>query len=137
MGTYILRRSSHISEKRFKGEVMRKGFTMVEVIFAIVIIGILSDVAIPRLSATRDDAINSRDCKNTAVCITDLVAEYTAKGTATKDNSKACRSVESSSKNDIVVNVNMSKKIITVNGLPEQCSNLGESLYFGGSRISY
>ncbi len=35
---------------------MKKAFTMIELIFIIVIIGILASVALPRLSATRDDA---------------------------------------------------------------------------------
>lgn len=35
---------------------MRKAFTMVELIFVIVIIGILSAIAIPKFAATRDDA---------------------------------------------------------------------------------
>jgi general secretion pathway protein G len=35
---------------------MKKAFTMVELIFAIVVIGILASVAVPRLAATRDDA---------------------------------------------------------------------------------
>lgn len=34
----------------------KKAFTMIELIFAIIIIGILASVAIPRLAATRDDA---------------------------------------------------------------------------------
>jgi general secretion pathway protein G len=35
---------------------MKKAFTMVELVFAIVIIGILASVAVPKLAATRDDA---------------------------------------------------------------------------------
>jgi len=35
----------------------RKAFTMLELTFVIVIIGILSAVAIPKLAATRDDAV--------------------------------------------------------------------------------
>ena len=34
----------------------RKAFTMVELVFVIVVVGILSAVAIPKLAATRDDA---------------------------------------------------------------------------------
>jgi general secretion pathway protein G len=35
---------------------MKKAFTMIELIFVIVIIGILAGVAIPKLAASRDDA---------------------------------------------------------------------------------
>jgi len=35
----------------------RQAFTMVELVFVIVIIGILSAIAIPKLAATRDDAL--------------------------------------------------------------------------------
>ena len=35
---------------------MKKAFTMIELIFVIVIIGILASIAIPKLVATRDDA---------------------------------------------------------------------------------
>ncbi len=35
---------------------MKKAFTMVELVFVIVVIGILSAIAIPKFAATRDDA---------------------------------------------------------------------------------
>ena len=38
----------------------RKAFTLVELVFVIVVIGILSAVAIPKLAATRDDAVISK-----------------------------------------------------------------------------
>ena len=36
---------------------MKKSFTMIELVFVIIILGILAAVAIPKLFATRDDAI--------------------------------------------------------------------------------
>ena len=38
----------------------RKAFTMIELVFVIVVLGILAAVAIPKFSATRDDAIEAR-----------------------------------------------------------------------------
>ena len=39
---------------------MKKAFTMIELVFVIVVIGILSMIAIPKFSATRDDATVTR-----------------------------------------------------------------------------
>jgi len=43
-----------------KGEDVRKAFTMVELVFVIVVIGILAGIAIPKFAATREDAYVSR-----------------------------------------------------------------------------
>ena len=114
----------------------QKAFTMVELVFVIVIIGILAAVAIPRLAATRDDAIDATDCKNVAICITDMAAEYTAKMTANKSNSLGCSRAEASTKNSISIDVNTNDKNITVSGAPSRCNHLNATVKFGGSRVS-
>ncbi|MCI7363153.1 MAG: type II secretion system GspH family protein [Campylobacter sp.] len=60
---------------------MKKGFTMIELIFVIVILGILASVAIPRLAATREDAEISAAVANLRTLVSDVTAYYTAKGT--------------------------------------------------------
>ncbi len=53
---------------------------MIELIFVIVIIGILSAVAIPKLSATRDDAKISSIIATAKIVISNSKSFYTAKG---------------------------------------------------------
>nr|WP_321318132.1 type II secretion system protein [uncultured Campylobacter sp.] len=60
---------------------MKKGFTMIELIFVIVILGILASVAIPRLAATREDAEISTAVANLRTLVSDISAYYVAKGT--------------------------------------------------------
>ncbi|WP_345993446.1 prepilin-type N-terminal cleavage/methylation domain-containing protein [Sulfurimonas sp. HSL-1716] len=59
----------------------RAGFTMIELIFVIVILGILAAVAIPKLAATRTDAQVSKMAANVATLVTDLGSYWTSKGT--------------------------------------------------------
>lgn len=40
-----------------RSKEMRRGFTMIELVFVIVVIGILSAIAIPKFAITRNDAI--------------------------------------------------------------------------------
>ena len=59
---------------------MRAGFTMIELIFVIVIIGVLAAIAMNKLSATRDDAAISKVIANAKTITNDAKAFYTAQG---------------------------------------------------------
>jgi len=59
---------------------MKKAFTMIELIFVIVIIGVLAAIAIPKLSATRDDAKISSTLANLKLLKFDCVSFYSARG---------------------------------------------------------
>ena len=53
---------------------------MIELIFVIVILGILAAVAIPRLAATRDDAQISKSLSELSTVMQDITSYYTSKG---------------------------------------------------------
>lgn len=54
---------------------MKKAFTMLELIFVIVVIGILSAIAIPKFAATRDDAVVSKARSTVAALRSALATE--------------------------------------------------------------
>ena len=59
---------------------MKKGFTMIELIFVIVILGILASVAVPRLAGTKADAEESAAVANLRTLVSDLNTYYVATG---------------------------------------------------------
>ena len=59
---------------------MKKAFTMIELIFVIVILGILASVAIPRLAGTRTDAEIAATVANLRTLLSDLNSYYVVKG---------------------------------------------------------
>ena len=59
---------------------MKKSFTMIELIFVIVILGILAAVAIPKLAATRDDANTAKLTTQATDAMKEIISYYTGRG---------------------------------------------------------
>lgn len=58
----------------------RAGFTMIELVFVIMIIGILSAVAVPKLLSTRSDATSSTCVREVSLFLNGITLTYTRVG---------------------------------------------------------
>lgn len=72
---------------------MRSAFTMIELIFVMVVLGILTALALPKLAATRADAKASALAYSIAIASTDIVSYVVARGPVEDDLSLMSSSI--------------------------------------------
>ncbi len=129
---------------------------MIELIFVIVILGILAAVAIPKLTATRDDAKVSREVSNLSTCVQDAGSKYTADGNISDINSSSsacsqlkCFTISSTADGNITVSpissttndcpsgvLSQVKTVASNNGLLDS-NGSSKTHSFGGSNVTY
>jgi len=59
----------------------RSAFTMLELVFVVVIVGMLASIAVPKLQATRNDARVASELESIAVRLQTILTKYMATGT--------------------------------------------------------
>ena len=94
---------------------MKSAFTLVELIFTIIIIALLASISIPRFNATKDDAKTSSIVTQLADCITFAGTRYTGLGSISL-NSMSCKMAQKCFDINIENNNPKSGKIIVKSG---------------------
>ena len=133
--------------------MQKRAFTMIELIFVIIILGILAAVAVPKLAATRNDAIVSAELGSAAQVLKNLGSQWAAKeswtgyGITEANNAVRCFVLTSTNEGNVTITplTNPSdkcpsgvltevKSLAAKNGILE--SNEGAKTYqFGGISI--
>ena len=89
----------------------RNAFTMIELIFVIVIIGILASIAIPKLAATRDDAKIAARANSITNAATEIAAYAVARGTTNIDIGQVSNSAKTMLQEHIATLQNSGKSL--------------------------
>jgi len=97
-----------------------RAFTMIELIFVIVIIGILSAIAIPKLTATRNDARVSEVAMNIMQGVSEIASYEVSQGHAEDNLSKMSNGINSLvDSGSAVLNTSEKKVTIGIGSVPD------------------
>jgi general secretion pathway protein G len=94
---------------------MKLAFTMIELIFVIVIIGILAAVAIPKLNATRNDANVAVMANNVAISVNEILGYAVAQGKTDNNFSLMSNAIKTMIETHQAVQVNTNTLNIKMN----------------------
>ena len=115
----------------------KNAFTMIELIFVIVILGILSAVAIPKLMATKTDAQAVKEITNAKQIIQNAGAEYVSQNAFSNYPSSDCFKFETTTDGNLTVSfindtTDLCKVVKTKN-----LTDVNGTYQFGGTRIKW
>lgn len=110
-----------INRLSIKEFYLKNAFTMIELVFVIVILGILAAVALPKFSATRDDAKVSMIAQNIGTAVGEIASYATSKGSSDSDLSVMSNALQKlkNSGNAVLSN---NKAVISIDGA--DCINI-------------
>ena len=121
-----------------KGFKMKNGFTMIELIFVIVILGILSAIAIPKMMATKDDANIVKEIQNARQIVKNAGVEYLTQGSFSSYPSSDCFEFTTTTDGDLIVSlINTSDNLCQMVSSSKLLSDINRTYHFGGSSIIY
>ena len=95
---------------------MKSAFTMIELVFVIIILAILVAVAIPKLVATRDDAKVSMLAQNIGTAVGEIASYTTSKGGAKKDFSLMSNAIQKMKNSGNAV-LSDNKALVSIDGV--------------------
>ena len=92
---------------------MKSAFTMIELIFVIVILAILASIAIPKLNATRDDAENVKIAASLRNGTNEMIAYILAQGKVDSNFSKMSSVLANLESSGLATTYNYGLKLIS------------------------
>jgi len=117
---------------------MKNAFTMIELIFVILILGLLSAIALPKLMATKDDANIVKEVANAKQIISNAGAEYLSQGSFSSYPSSLCYSFSGSSDGNFTVSmINITDSLCKSISNSSLSNDINKTYQMGGTKIKF